>query len=162
MEPTENSLQAESISGRMQRAIDELKILEQLILCGDFSRQLLQEFRDALDSIRSTARVVQLWAGLQEKQRNGDSYSAFDTMAADRVRRATEIAKELTIDLESAKVGFETEQMTELYRAVDDLRERLAPNNEAPAKDAPPEGSPAKRSPARSSRESDSSPSAVA
>jgi hypothetical protein len=163
MEPTENSQQAESISARMQRAINELKILEQLILCGDFPPRLLREFRDALDSIRSTARVVQLWAGLQEQQQSGDSYSAFDAMASDRVRRATEIAKKLTIDLESVKVDFETEQLMELYRAVNDLQERLAPNNEASAKGTLPEQSSPKRSPSRSGRESqNSSPSAVA
>ena len=123
MEPTNPSSNAESISDRLHRTTEELKILEQLILCGDFSPRLLSEFRNAVDSIRSTARVVQTWVGLQQQHR--DPYSAMNTMAADRVRRATHIAKDLTIDLESMEVDFETEGLAELYRAVNRLQERL-------------------------------------
>jgi hypothetical protein len=115
----------ESIADRMQRAIDELKILEQLILGGDFSPRLLSEFRSAVDSIRGTARVVQMWVGLQQQRR--DPYSAMSTMAADRVRRAIEITKDLTIDLQSMEVDYETEGLAELHRAIMDMEERLGP-----------------------------------
>jgi hypothetical protein len=123
MEPTTPSASTESISDRLHRTTDELKILEQLILCGDFSPRLLSEFRNSIDSIRSTARVVQTWVGLQ--QQHHDPYSAMSTMAEDRVRRATHIAKDLTIDLESMEVDFDTEGLAELYREVNKLQERL-------------------------------------
>jgi hypothetical protein len=120
-----NGAQPESIADRMHRATDELKILEQLILCGDFSPCLLSEFRSAVDSIRGTARVVQMWIGLQQQHR--DPYSAMSTMAADRVRRAIEITKDLAIDLQSMEVDYETEGLAELHRAILDLHERLLP-----------------------------------
>jgi hypothetical protein len=116
---------AESIADRLQRTTDELKVLEQLILGGDFSPRLLSEFRSAVDSIRGTARVVQMWVGLQEQRR--DPYSAMSTMAEDRVRRATQITKDLTIDLQSTEVDFGTEGLTELYGAVRELLEQLVP-----------------------------------
>ncbi len=121
----DNSRQAESISDRLQRATEDLKILEQLILCGDFSPRLLGEFRNAVDSIRSTARIVQMWVGLQQQHR--DPYSAMNTMAADRVRRAVQIAQDLTVDLQAMEVDLDTDGMADLYRAVNELQERLAP-----------------------------------
>jgi hypothetical protein len=113
------------IAERLLRATEELKILEQLILRGDFSPRLLSEFRNAVDSIRSTARVVQTWVGLQQQHR--DPYSAMSSMAADRVRRATQIAKDLTIDLQSMEVDFETEGLAELYLSITSLHEQLIP-----------------------------------
>jgi hypothetical protein len=49
------------------------------------------------------------------------------TLSADRVRRATQMAKDLTLDLQSLEVDFETEGLLELFQAVAALHERLAP-----------------------------------
>ena len=113
------------IAERLQRATEELKALEQLILSGDFAPRLLCEFRNAVDSIRHTARVVQMWVGLQQQQR--DPYSAISTLSEDRVRRATQIAKDITIDLQSLEVDFDTEGLAELFQAIETLHERLLP-----------------------------------
>lgn len=114
-----------SITERLQRATEDLKALEQLIVSGDFSPRLLSEFRNAVDSVRQTARVVQMWVGLQQQRR--DPYSAISALSEDRVRRATAIAKELTIDLQSLEVDFGTEGLTELFKAIEGLYERLLP-----------------------------------
>jgi len=68
---------------------------------------------------------VQMWVGL--KQQNRDPYAAISTLAEDRVRRATAIARELTLDLQSLEVDFGTEGLTELHEAVEKLHERLVP-----------------------------------
>jgi len=114
-----------SIAERMRRTTEELKILEQLIVSADFSPRILSEFRSAVDSVRQTARVVQMWTGLQQEHR--DPYSAMSTLSADRVRRATQIARDLTIDLQSLEVDFGTEGLTELFPAIEGLYERLVP-----------------------------------
>lgn len=114
-----------SISERLQRATEELKSLEQLIVQGDFSPRLLSEFRSAVDSIRQTARVAQMWIGLQQEQR--DPYSALNTLSRDRARRATEIARELTVDLQSLEVDFSTEGLQDLFASIENLYERLQP-----------------------------------
>jgi hypothetical protein len=123
MDPTDDA-HAESIADRLQRATDELKILEQLILCAEFSPRLLGEFRSALDSIRATARIVQLWSELQQPRQA--PYSAISTVAEDRVRRATKIAKDLTVDLRSKEMPYATEELAELYGTISSLREQLA------------------------------------
>jgi hypothetical protein len=67
---------------------------------------------------------VQNWIGLQQQHR--DPYSVLSTLATERVRRATQIARDLTVDLESLEVGLETEGLSDLLRAVDVLRECLS------------------------------------
>ena len=90
-----------------------------------FLPRILSEFRNAVDSIRHTARVVQMWVGLQQERR--DPYAAINTLSADRVRRATQITKDLTIDLQSLEVDFDTQGLEELFYAIEGLRERLIP-----------------------------------
>jgi hypothetical protein len=114
-----------SIAERLQSATSELKGLEEAIVSGDFSPRILSEFRNSVDSIRHTARVVQSWIGLQQEHR--DPYAVMTTLSRDRVRRATQIARDLTIDLQSLEIDLETEGLTELFHAVEGLRERLLP-----------------------------------
>jgi len=114
-----------SIAERMRQTTEELKTLEQMIVSADFSPRILSEFRSAVDSVRQTARVVQMWMGLQQEHR--DPYSAMSTLSEDRVRRATQIAKDLTIDLQSLEVDFGTEGLSELFQAIEGLYERLVP-----------------------------------
>lgn len=125
MEPSEAPKDVRSVAERLQNATKELQSLEQIIVSGDFSPRILSEFRNAVDNIRHTARAVQNWIGLQEQNR--DPYSVMTTLSADRVRRAIQIAKELTIDLQAMEIDFGTEGLQELFRAVEDLRERLIP-----------------------------------
>jgi phosphoribosylpyrophosphate synthetase len=125
VEPSESPKNVRSVAERLQAATTELQGLEQIILSGDFSPRILSEFRNAVDNIRQTARAVQTWIGLQ--QQNRDPYSVMTALSADRVRRATQIAKELTIDLQAMEIDFETEGLRELFQAVEELRERLMP-----------------------------------
>jgi hypothetical protein len=49
------------------------------------------------------------------------------TLSGDRVRRATQIARDLTLDLQAMEIDFQTEGLQELFHAVEELRERLLP-----------------------------------
>jgi hypothetical protein len=122
MQPPANS---DSLARRLQRATEELRTLEQLIVSGNFSPRILSDFRSSVDSVRQTARVVQMWLGLQQQHR--DPYSVMSTLSADRVRRATQMARDLTLDLQSLEVDFATEGLSELFQAVTALHERLVP-----------------------------------
>ena len=120
-----NQSDQRSVSERLKAATDELQKLETLVVSGDSSPRVLSDFRGAVDSIRQTAWAVQQWTTLREQQR--DPYTVLGILAEERVKRATQLAKDLTIDLESLELGLETEGLAELFRAVDGLRERLAP-----------------------------------
>jgi hypothetical protein len=110
---------------RLQAATANLVELEQLVKSGDLEPRILEEFRNSVDQIRGTAWAVQQWIGLQEK--SGDPYSLLPILSAQRVSRATQLAKDLTMDLESVEVGIETPGLKELFQAVNRLHECLAP-----------------------------------
>jgi hypothetical protein len=114
-----------SLSERLKAATDELQALEQLVVSGDSSPRVLSEFRAAIDSIRQTAWAVQQWAEL--KTQNRDPYTVLGLLSEERVRRATQIAKDLTIDLESLEMGLETKGLPDLFQSIEGLHERLAP-----------------------------------
>ncbi len=111
------------IAARLQAATANLVELEILVKQGELNPRVLSEFRDSVDQVRSTAWAVQQWIGLREK---GDPYSLLPILAEQRVRRATQLAKDLTIDLESVDVGLETPGLKQLHEAVSRLHERLS------------------------------------
>ena len=96
-----------SVAERLKSATEELQKLEQLVISGDCGARVLCDFRDAVDSIRQTAWAVQEWSTLQRQHR--DPYTVLDILSAERVRRATQITRDLTLDLESLELGLETE-----------------------------------------------------
>lgn len=114
-----------SLTERLRKTTAELLELEQSVKSGDLDPRVLNEFRDAVDQIRSTAWAVQQWIGLRENA--GDPYKVLPILAAQRVRRATQLAKDLTIDVESIEIGIQTPGLKELFHAVDGLHERLVP-----------------------------------
>lgn len=113
------------ISERLKKVTGELQDLEKQVVSGDFSPHVLNEFRSAVDNVRQTAWAVQQWIGLQQQSR--DPYSVISILSAERVRRATQINKDLAMDLQSLEIGVETEGLHELFRAVRDLHEAMAP-----------------------------------
>jgi hypothetical protein len=114
-----------SLSERLAAATNELHELEQLVLSSEFSPRVLTEFRTAVDNIRQTAWAVQQWTELQQQHR--DPYSVLGILAQERVRRATQIAKDVRLDLESLEVGVETEGLAKLFKEIEALHERLLP-----------------------------------
>ena len=114
-----------SITERLEAATTELQQLEELVKSGDLDSRVLDEFRNAVDHIRSTTWAVQKWLGLSHES-GGDPFSVLPTLAEERVRRATQIPKDLALDVQATDVGVETKGIGELFQAVDDLRVRLS------------------------------------
>ncbi|MFZ0808206.1 MAG: hypothetical protein WAN03_18585, partial [Candidatus Sulfotelmatobacter sp.] len=121
----ESRMTGGTIAERLRRLTEDLKATEQLLVTCDVSPRLFADFRNAVDNVRHTARVAQMWVGL--KQQNRDPYAAISTLTEDRVRRATQMAKELSLDLQALEVDFGTAGLEELYKAIDELHERLLP-----------------------------------
>ena len=122
---SKNRTDSLSVSERLQAATEELQELEKLVISGDSSPRVLSDFRGAVDSIRQTAWAVQQWIELRNQDR--DPYSVLGMLAEERVRRATQINRDLAIDVESHEVGYDTEGLATLFRAVESLHDRLKP-----------------------------------
>jgi hypothetical protein len=81
------------------------------------------EFQHALDHIRHTASAVRQWFDANAK--SGDPYAVLPVLATQRVRRAAQLAKDLSLDLENLDVTVETEGLQDLYKAVGQLHRQL-------------------------------------
>jgi hypothetical protein len=108
---------------RLRASSAALQDLEQAVKSGDLDPRVLNEFRNAMDHIRNTAQAVQEWFAAQE--RRGDPYAVLPALAAQRVHRATQLAKDLTLDLQNVEVGVDTPGLGELHEAVDGLNRHL-------------------------------------
>jgi len=112
-----------SLTARLRATTAELQELENSVVSGDLDPRVLSEFRNAVDHIRNTAWAVQQWVGA--KDQSGDPYAVLPALTAQRVQRATQLANDLCLDLQTVEVTADTEGVGDLYRAVDDLRRRL-------------------------------------
>jgi hypothetical protein len=112
-----------SLTARLRATTVELQELEHSVISGDLDPRVLSEFRNAVDHIRNTAWAVQQWVGAKEQ--SGDPYAVLPALAVQRVQRATQLANDLCLDLQTVEVTADTEGVGDLYRAVDDLRRRL-------------------------------------
>lgn len=114
---------AGSLTERLRATTVELQELERSVISGDLDPRVLSEFRNAVDHIRNTAWAVQQWVGAKEQ--SGDPYAVLPALAVQRVQRATQLANDLCLDLQTVEVTADTEGIGDLYRAVDDLCRRL-------------------------------------
>jgi hypothetical protein len=112
-----------SLTARLQAITAELQELERSVTSGNLDSRVLSEFRNAVDHIRNTAWTVQQWVDAREK--SGDPYAVLPAIAAQRVRRATQLANDLCLDLQCVEVTAETEGIGSLHGAIRDLQTRL-------------------------------------
>jgi hypothetical protein len=117
-EPTEN------LNLTIKQLASELRLLEKrLRVEPDPSAEALTEFRHALDDARLTAWSVStlITAGRSSQVRN----AALAFVAAERVRRAEQLVKNICGDIEGRAITLQKHQMDSLLNSVNSLREVL-------------------------------------
>jgi hypothetical protein len=101
----------------------ELQKLEKSLQAEGIDFRLLSEFRDTVDTLRTTALAVQQ---LREYQLKGlDSGEVVSLLVAERVRRATNLCQELVADIDAGKVSSQTKEVDELYDSLEQACDRL-------------------------------------
>jgi phage-related protein len=100
---------SEQVSSQVTRITSELNRLETLLSAGMVDRQVLTEFRDAVNRVRQTGWQVQTWL-------EGDSRALRALLIEDRVRVATRLTNQLASELETTTKGFAG--LAELKQAV--------------------------------------------
>ena len=125
MATPEYTSKKEEATARLQSVTAELKDLEQLIRTGDIDARVLQDFRESVDHVRTTAWAVQQWIELGDHHR--DQYSILPMLSLERVKRAAQLAHDLSLDLDSADVSIDTPGLEGLFASVRGLFTRLNP-----------------------------------
>ena len=90
---------------------------------SDLDARVEVEFHHALDHIRHTASAVQQWFEAQAK--SGDPYAVLPILATQRVHRTTQLAGDLSLDLENMDVTVETAGLQGLHQAIGQLHRQL-------------------------------------
>jgi hypothetical protein len=108
---------------QVKKASVELQKLEDSLRSEGIDLRLLNEFRDAVDYIRTAALVVQR---LREHQMHGrDDEDVVSLVAGERIRRATNLCLEVVADVDARRVTAENKGLEELYRSLEQASDRL-------------------------------------
>jgi hypothetical protein len=101
----------------------ELQKLEKSLQAEGIDFRMLSEFRDTVDSLRTTALAVQQ---LREFQLKGqDSGEIISTLVEGRIRRATSLCQELVADIDAGNVSSNAKEVDELYNSLEQICDRL-------------------------------------
>jgi hypothetical protein len=101
----------------------ELQKLEKSLQAEGIDFRLLNEFRDTVDALRTTALAVQQ---LREFQLRGrDNGEIVSMLVSGRVRRATNLCHELVADLDAGQLPIGIKGVDELYDSLEQACDRL-------------------------------------
>lgn len=111
------------LSSRLKRTNDELQDLQHSVKTGMINVKILMEFRNASERARQAGAAVQQW--LEAQGKGNDPYKLMSQVMSQRVEMATQLLQEVTHDLESGDLEFDTPGLPELGKAVQTLAERM-------------------------------------
>jgi hypothetical protein len=111
------------LSSRLRKTNEELENLQKSVKTGMINVKVLMDFRTATERARQASAAVQQWLDAQGK--GGDPYKLMEQVVRQRVEMTTQLIKDVTIDLESLDVDFDTLGLPALNGAVRKLAERL-------------------------------------
>jgi hypothetical protein len=112
-----------NVSARLDAMVTALAEAEHMADSSDLDARVQIEFHHALNHIRHTASAVQQWFEAHAKSR--DAYAVLLVLATQRVHRATQIARDLSLDLQNMDVTVETEGLQDLYQTIGQLHRQL-------------------------------------
>jgi hypothetical protein len=111
-------------AARLRGLIEELRLLELELKSGQTPETtLLQEFRQVLDNARLTAWTVSELLNARERQKDPKKVLSF--VVAERLRRATQMLKDLSADMEQQGVTWHADGLRTLYETVKLLQVQL-------------------------------------
>lgn len=111
------------ITSRLKRTDEELQDLQRSVKTGMVNVKILIEFRQAIDHARQATAAMKHW--LEEQESGGDPFQLLPKVMTERMRIATELLRDVTRDVESGDIDFDTAGIVELNQTLKTLQERL-------------------------------------
>lgn len=116
---------AELVSGRLQHITTELRTVQQLITLQDIDLRVLSEFREAVNYVRHTAWAVEQWISYKEQGDAADPIPVLELLARNRIAVATQLCRELALNIQSGDVTRATEGFGKLAAELANLAARI-------------------------------------
>jgi HAMP domain-containing protein len=118
-----NAQEKPELSSRLKKTNDELKDLQHSVKTGMINVKVLMEFRNATERARQASAAVQGW--LEAQGKGNDPYKLMSQVMTQRVEMATQLLQDVTHDLESGDLEFDTPGLAELAKTVHTLAESM-------------------------------------
>ncbi|HEY6304952.1 MAG TPA: hypothetical protein VI488_00670 [Candidatus Angelobacter sp.] len=120
----QNSQESPALASRLGKTNRELKDLQESVTTGMINVKVLMEFRNATERARQASAAVQEWLDAQAK--GNDPYELMTQVMSQRVEMAVHLLQDVTHDLESGDLEFDTPGLPELAKTVHTLAERMS------------------------------------
>ena len=112
------------ITSRLKKTDQELKDLQSSVRTGMVNVKILMEFRQAIEHARQATAAMQSW--LEEQDRaGGDPFKLLPKVMTERMKIATDLLRDVTHDVESGDIDFDTPGLVELHQTLRTLLERM-------------------------------------
>ena len=121
---TQDPKHGPELSSRLKKTNEELRNLQDSVKTGMINVKVLMDFRNATERARQASAAVQQW--LETQGKGSDPYKLMEQVMKQRLEMTTQLVKDVTNDLESLDVDYDTPGLPELNRAVRTLAERLS------------------------------------
>lgn len=108
---------------QVNKTIVELQNLEKALKGEESDPSLVREYRNAMDSLTSITDTLQRLR--TSKPRTSDDQEMVSALAADRIRRATGICRDVIADLDAGRIHQDSASVVEFLGAIQDLQQRL-------------------------------------
>ena len=86
--------------------------------------RLIVEFHDALEHARQTAWSIQRFVDLSSA--GGDPFAVLPQLETERARMLIKLARNVSLDMDAAGMENFGPEVTDLYRTLDQLQQRLS------------------------------------
>jgi hypothetical protein len=108
---------------QVNKTIIELQSLETALKSEDIDVHLMREYRSAVENIRTITETLQQ---LRKGQSQGaESDELLSVLAADRIRRMSNLCREVIADVDAGHIKKESKPADELKQATQDLHQCL-------------------------------------
>jgi hypothetical protein len=112
------------ITSRLKKTDQELQELQSSVRTGMVNVKILMEFRQAIEHARQATGAMQSWLEEQERA-GGDPFKLLPKVMTERMKIATDLLRDVTHDVESGDIDFDTPGLVELHQTLRTLLERM-------------------------------------
>jgi hypothetical protein len=111
------------IPSRLEKGITELQDLHELLLAGDLDPRILEDFRTALNRVRTAAWAAQQYVARRET--NQDLGSVLSFLAGERIRATYQLCQAISDDLKQTDIEVQAGSLVQLHAATRALTEQM-------------------------------------